>query len=123
MLGANLQFVVANWSAECWGAAITCGTRWASREAPGWRRWRGRGRPGGAGGAGPRPMRTKLADLERALSGRLGPQFLLREQLTLVDNLDGAIERVNSEVARRLQPQVDLVGRLDAIPGVGQRTA
>jgi transposase len=70
-------------------------------------------------------MRLKQADLERALSGRMGPhqEFLLQEQLALVDSLEATIERVNQEIARRLQTHADVVERLDAIPGVGLRIA
>ena len=70
-------------------------------------------------------MRTKLGALQHALNGRSGPhqRFLLGQQLALLDGLESAIEQANAEVARRLEPQADQVERLDAIPGVGRRTA
>jgi transposase len=70
-------------------------------------------------------MRTKRVDLERALTGRIGPhqQFLLRQQLALLEALESAIEQANAEVARRLEAQAEQVERLDAIPGLGRRTA
>jgi transposase len=70
-------------------------------------------------------MRTKRVDLERALTGRIGPhqQFLLRQQLALLEALESAIEQANAEVARRLEAQAEQVERLDAIAGLGRRTA
>src|SRR5215216_996650 len=68
-------------------------------------------------------MQGKRVELESALNGRMGPhqQFLLQEQLALVDGLDASIERVNQEIARRLLPHAELMERLDAIPGLGPR--
>jgi transposase len=70
-------------------------------------------------------LRDKRAALERALSGRMGPhqRFLLAEQLSHIDTLDDAIERVSGEVAERVHPFAPEIERLDAIPGVGRRTA
>jgi transposase len=70
-------------------------------------------------------LRDKRAALERALSGRMGPhqRFLLAEQLSHIDTLDDAIERVSGEVAERVLPFESEIERLDAIPGVGRRTA
>ena len=70
-------------------------------------------------------MRLKRAELERALTGRVGPhqRFVLREQLALIDSLEGSIERTSAEIARRLQPQAEVMHRLDAIPGIGPRIA
>src|SRR5205814_2785768 len=68
-------------------------------------------------------MQRKQAELESALSGRIGPhqQFMLQEQLALVDSLDASIQRVNAEIARRLQPDAEVMERLDDIPGLGPR--
>jgi transposase len=70
-------------------------------------------------------LRDKRTALERALSGRMGPhqRFLLAEQLCHIDTLDDAIERVSAEIAERVQPFDSDIDRLDAIPGVGRRTA
>jgi len=70
-------------------------------------------------------LRDKRAALERALSGRMGPhqRFLLAEQLSHIDTLDDAIERVSAEIAERVLPFEPEIERLDAIPGVGRRTA
>jgi transposase len=68
-------------------------------------------------------MQHKRVELERALSARIGPhqRFLLQEQLALVDSVEASIQRVNDEIARRLQPHGDLFERLDEIPGIGPR--
>src|SRR5438105_6443629 len=68
-------------------------------------------------------MQRKQAELESALSGRMGPhqQFLLQEQLALVNSLDATIQRVDQEIARRLQPHAELMERFDAIPGIRPR--
>jgi len=68
-------------------------------------------------------MQHKQVELESALSGRMGPhqQFLLHEQLALVNSLDASIQRVNQEIDRRLQPHQDAFERLDEIPGIGPR--
>jgi transposase len=70
-------------------------------------------------------LRDKRAALERALSGRMGAhqRFLLAEQLCHIDTLDEAIERVSAEIAERVQPFQSQIERLDAVPGVGRRTA
>jgi transposase len=70
-------------------------------------------------------LREKRAALERALSGRMGPHqcFLVAEQLAHIDTLDDAIERVSVEIGERVHPFEAEVERLDAIPGVGRRTA
>jgi len=70
-------------------------------------------------------LRTKLPQLERALTGQVGAhqRFLLAQQLAHLDALDELIERVSEEVAQRLGPFQDQVERLDAVTGIGQRTA
>src|SRR6059058_5394270 len=67
-------------------------------------------------------LRDKRAALERALSGRMGPhqRFLLAEQLSHIDTLDDAIERVSGEIAERVHPFESEIERLDVIPGVGR---
>lgn len=70
-------------------------------------------------------LREKRADLERALSGRVGPhhRVLLAEPLCHVDALEESIARLSQEIAERLRPfEAELV-RLQTIPGVGRRGA
>ena len=70
-------------------------------------------------------LRTKIAQLERALTGQFGPhqRFLLAQQLAHLDSLDQLIDSLSTEIAARLQPVQDKVDRLDAITGIGRRTA
>lgn len=70
-------------------------------------------------------LRDKRADLEHALSGRVGAhqRFLLAEQLCHVDALDESIARLSQEIAERLRPFEAELGRLQTIPGVGRRAA
>jgi transposase len=70
-------------------------------------------------------MREKIPQLERALTGCIGPhqRFLVAEQLAHVDFLDGAIARVSAEIAERMHPDEDAITRLDTIPGVGRSVA
>ena len=70
-------------------------------------------------------LREKLPILARALAGRFEAhqRFMVAEQLAHVDYLDAAIERVSAEIRDRLRPFEAAVERLDAIPGIGRRTA
>jgi transposase len=70
-------------------------------------------------------LREKLPELERALTGRVGPhqRFLLAQQLAHIDYLDAAVERVSLEIAERLCPFDGTLTRLETIPGVGRRVA
>jgi transposase len=70
-------------------------------------------------------LREKLPQLERALVGCVGPhqRFLVAEQVAHIDYLDEAIARVSAEIAERVRPDEDAIGRLDTIPGVGQAVA
>jgi transposase len=70
-------------------------------------------------------LREKIPQLERALSGRVAShqRFMLAQQLAHIDFLDESIERVSGEIAERLRPFDQTLLDLDAIPGVGRRTA
>jgi transposase len=70
-------------------------------------------------------LREKLPELARALVGRFEAhqRFMVAEQLAHVDYLEAAIARVSAEIRERLGPFEAAVERLDAIPGVGRRTA
>lgn len=71
-------------------------------------------------------MRTKIADLERALTGhiRANHRLLLRMHLEHIDELNANITELDEEIARQMRPfdQDNLVQRLDGITGVGRRT-
>ena len=70
-------------------------------------------------------LRDKIPQLERALAGRFAAhhRFLLAQHLAHIDFLDESIDRVSAEIAVRVRPFEDAIARLDAIPGVGRRTA
>jgi transposase len=70
-------------------------------------------------------LRTKLPQLQRALTGHVGEhqRFLLAHQLAHLDGLDELIDQVGQEVTERLGPFQAKVERLDAVSGIGRRTA
>ena len=70
-------------------------------------------------------LRGKREELEEALRGLMGPhqRFMLVIQLDRLNCLDGQIETLNLEVARRVDPFEETVAAVDTIPGVGRRTA
>ncbi len=70
-------------------------------------------------------LRDKLPQLEQALKGQVNAhqRFLLARQLEHLDFLEETIGTVSREVAERLRPFDEDLGRLDAIPGVGRRVA
>ena len=69
-------------------------------------------------------LRTKLPQLERALTGRVRAhqRFLIAHQLAHLDGLHELIEQLSQEIAERLRPFQDKLERLDGITGVGLRT-
>jgi transposase len=72
-------------------------------------------------------MRSKIADLERALTGqvRASHRLLLTLHLEHIDDLNAKLERLEEEIDQLMIPfdQNDLVVRLDTIPGVDRKTA
>lgn len=70
-------------------------------------------------------MRSKREVLAQAVVGRFTPHhaFLITEQLSQLDYLEEAVERVSAEIAQRLQAEQEALALLDTIPGVGQRAA
>jgi transposase len=70
-------------------------------------------------------LREKLPALRQALVGRFGAhqRFLVAQQLDHLEFLDGRIDQVSNEIAVRTRPAAEAIARLDAIPGVGRRTA
>lgn len=72
-----------------------------------------------------RVLSQKRAALEQAVMGSLseGLQFVVRQQLQAIQELDARIEACDAEVARQTAPFAEVIARLDRIPGVGLRTA
>jgi transposase len=70
-------------------------------------------------------LKTKHAELQRALRGVIGPhqRMLLAAQLRHIQYLDREIESLSQEIAARQQPHEAALTQLETIPGVGRRTA
>ncbi len=72
-------------------------------------------------------LRDKIADLERALTGRVqdSHRLLLRLHLEHIDDLNAKIETLSQEIDRLMTPfdQNKAQLRLDVIPGVGTDVA
>lgn len=70
-------------------------------------------------------LRKKQAQLEQALDGRVNAhhRVLLALHLGHVDSVEVSIERLNQEIAERVQPMEADLERLMTIPGIGRRIA
>lgn len=70
-------------------------------------------------------LRHKRQELEKALCGRVRAhhRFLLAEQLSQIDYLDEAIERMTKEIGDQLRPFEMEIRLLDTIPGISTRMA
>lgn len=65
-------------------------------------------------------LRKKLPALQRALVGRFRPvhAFLLEQILAKIDYLDETLERLTTEIDRRMAPFEPMLTALDTIPGI-----
>lgn len=72
-----------------------------------------------------RRLKSKKADLQRALNGLIGThqKLMLKTQLRHIDFLDAEIKRLDEEIKERMLPFEEDLELLDTIPGVGRRTA
>jgi transposase len=70
-------------------------------------------------------LRTKRELLAQAVEGRFTPHhaFLISEQLSHLDYLEEAMERVSAEIEQRLQQDQAAIELLDTVPGISQRGA
>jgi len=70
-------------------------------------------------------LREKIPQLERALVGSFRPhqQFMVARHLAFIDAIDETVAQVSAEVAERVRPVEADVELLDAITGIGRRTA
>jgi transposase len=70
-------------------------------------------------------LRAKREQLAQAVVGRFAPHhaFMITEQLSHLDYLDEAMERLSAEIEQRLQDEWEAVELLDSVPGISQRAA
>ena len=70
-------------------------------------------------------LRAKREQLAQAVVGRFAPHhaFMITEQLSHLDYLDEAMERISTEIEQRLQEEWAAVELLDSVPGISQRAA
>jgi len=70
-------------------------------------------------------LRSKKADLERALEGRFKEthRFIVGELLTQIDSLDESIARFDEQIERMCVPFERAVAHLDTIPGIAKTGA
>ncbi|MCL6559650.1 MAG: IS110 family transposase [Firmicutes bacterium] len=70
-------------------------------------------------------MKSKKEQLEKALTGLIGPhqRMLLAVQLEHIDFLDQQIALLDREIEERMRPFEEALTLLDTIPGVGRRAA
>ena len=70
-------------------------------------------------------LRSKKADLERALEGRFKEthRFIVGELLLQLDGLDETIARFDAQIERMCLPFEQAVAHLDTIPGIGKVAA
>lgn len=70
-------------------------------------------------------LRKKRPQLVSALAGRVKPhhRFLIAEQVSQIEYLEEAIQRINTEVEERLRPFELQVKHLDSIPGISRQIA
>jgi transposase len=70
-------------------------------------------------------LKSKSDQLRQALTGLVGAhqRFLIQEQLSHIEELEARLQRLDSEIARRLAPFEAALELLKTIPGVGRRVA
>lgn len=70
-------------------------------------------------------MRSKIVELEAALTGHLKPHhaLILTELLCQVDSLDASIERIETAIEERSAPYREAIVLLDSIPGIAETGA
>jgi transposase len=70
-------------------------------------------------------LRSKKADLERALEGRFQAthRFIVHELLTQIDSLDASVARFDAQIEQMCAPFERAVAHLDTIPGIAKTAA
>jgi transposase len=69
-------------------------------------------------------LRNKIEQLEQSLEGYLSDhhRLLLRLSLQMIASYDEAIEKLDTEIAQRMEPHQEIAQRLETIPGVKKKT-
>jgi transposase len=69
-------------------------------------------------------LRNKIEQLEQALEGYLSDhhRLILRLSLQMIASYDEAIENLNTEIEKRMEPHREISQRLSTIPGVKKKT-
>jgi transposase len=69
-------------------------------------------------------LRNKIEPLEQSLEGYLSDhhRLILRLSLQMIASYDEAIENLNGEIDKRMEPHQELSQRLSTIPGVKKKT-
>ena len=76
-------------------------------------------------GLAKRRLRGKIPELKKALHGRVTEhhRFLLRALLEQIEFLEGLIARFDAQIEEAMAPWDETAGRLQAIPGLGEKAA
>jgi transposase len=69
-------------------------------------------------------LRNKIEQLEQSLEGYLSNhhRLILRLSLQMITSYDEAIEKLNKEIDKRMEPHQEISQRLEAISGVKKKT-
>ena len=72
-----------------------------------------------------RSLRGKIPELRRSLEGRVTEhhRFVLGVLLDQVEALEGLVARLDERIDEAMRPFAEIAGRLQGIPGVGERAA
>jgi transposase len=70
-------------------------------------------------------LTKKIAQLREAVTGRMREhyRFMLRQQLKLIDALDGQIAELDAQIEQSMLPFAEAYRLLQTVPGVAQRSA
>ena len=70
-------------------------------------------------------LRNKISELEKSLEGLITDhhRFILNTSIQMIASHDHAIEKLNAEIDKKMEPFKDTSERLQTIPGVKKKTA
>lgn len=69
--------------------------------------------------------REKIEELNLSLNGFFGEhhRFVLKNLLEIIEKLEEQIEKINERIKEVMEKEEDLINRLKAIPGIGEKNA